>query len=87
MVFDKNLYYEKGVYRTPTMPSIFSHNQLLMKDKGYLIYEKKRDDFSIIPSSGVAGITIEHLIPILTFFDNLKLCVNSLFYSYLSNFF
>lgn len=55
MVFDTNLYYEKGVYRTPTMPSIFSHNMLLMKDEGYLIYEKKRDDFAIIPSSGVAG--------------------------------
>jgi site-specific DNA recombinase len=55
MVFDTNLYYEKGVYRTPTMPSIFSHNQLLMRNEGYLIYEKKRDDFSIIPSSGVAG--------------------------------
>jgi site-specific DNA recombinase len=55
MVFDSNLYYEEGVYRTPTMPSIFSHNHLLMKEKGCLIYEKKRDDFPIIPSSGVAG--------------------------------
>lgn len=54
MVFDTNLYYEMGVYRTPTMPSIFSHNHLLMRDEGYLVYEKKRDDFSIIPSSGVA---------------------------------
>ncbi len=54
-VFDSNLYYKEGVYRTPTMSSIFSHNYLLMKDKGCLIYEKKRDDFAIIPSSGVAG--------------------------------
>ena len=54
MVFDTNLYYEQGVYRTPTMLSVFSHNHLLMKDKGYLIYEKKRDDLLIIPSSGVA---------------------------------
>ena len=54
MVFDTNLYYEDGVYRTPTMLSIFSHNHLLMKDKGCLIYEKKRDDLGIIPSSGVA---------------------------------
>ena len=27
-----------------------------MKEKGYLIYEKKRDNLSIIPSSGERGI-------------------------------
>jgi hypothetical protein len=43
-----------------------------MKDKQCLIYEKKRDDLLIIPSSGVAGITIEHLIPILIFIDKLE---------------
>lgn len=54
LVFDSNLYYEEGIYRTPTMLHVFSCNQLKMKNKGLLIYEKKRDDFSIIPSSGVA---------------------------------
>ncbi|MNQ64759.1 hypothetical protein D3C85_791940 [compost metagenome] len=52
MVFDTNLYYEKGIYRTPTMMKVFSGNSLVMKDKGVLIYEKKRDDLTIIPSSG-----------------------------------
>lgn len=42
-----------------------------MKKKGLLRYEKKRDDFSIIPFSGTDGITIEHLIPILVFIDKL----------------
>ncbi|MFI0490694.1 recombinase family protein [Flavobacterium sp.] len=55
MVFDNNLYYQGGIYRTPTMRNIFTSNVLLMKEKGCLIYEKKRDDFDIIPSSGVAG--------------------------------
>ncbi len=55
MVFDNNLYYQEGIYRTPTMMRVFSHNSLIMKEKGYLIYERKRDDLSIIPSSGVAG--------------------------------
>ncbi len=55
LVFDSNLYYQEGIYRTPTMLNIFSHNSLIMKEKGYLIYEKKRDDFSIIPSSGTGG--------------------------------
>ena len=64
---------EKSIYRTPTMIDLLSRNHLLMKEKGLLLYNKKRDDFSIIPSSGVDGTTIEHLIPILTFFDSLKL--------------
>ncbi|MDQ2863398.1 MAG: recombinase family protein, partial [Bacteroidota bacterium] len=55
LVFDNNLYYQEGIYRTPTMLNIFSHNSLKMKEKGYLIYERKRDDFSIIPFSGAAG--------------------------------
>ena len=55
LVFDSNLYYEQGIYRTPTMMSIFSFNHLKMKEEGLLVYEKKRDDFSIIPSSGIAG--------------------------------
>jgi len=53
LVFDSNLYYQNGIYRTPTMMSILSHNYLKMKEKGCLLYEKKRDDFSIIPPSGV----------------------------------
>ncbi|WP_196831314.1 hypothetical protein [Flavobacterium sp. CG_9.1] len=54
LVFDSNLYYQQGVYRTPTMIDIMSRNHLMMKEKGLLVYNKKRDDFSIIPPSGVA---------------------------------
>ncbi len=53
MVFNGNLYYENGMYRTPTMMEIFSFNHLIMKEKGLLEFKKKRDDFTIIPSSGV----------------------------------
>lgn len=45
LVFDSNLYYQEGIYRIPTMMSIFSHNYLIMKEKGLLGYQKKRDDF------------------------------------------
>jgi len=72
MVFDSNLYYEKGIYRTPTMLQVFSHNYLKMKEKGVLIYEKRGDDFSIIPPSGERGTSFEPLIPILTFLGDLK---------------
>jgi site-specific DNA recombinase len=41
LVFDSNLYYEKGIYRTPTMVPIFFIKAQEMSVKGYLIYEKK----------------------------------------------
>lgn len=52
MVFDGNLYYQEGIYRTPTMMDIFSHNASKMEEKGYLIYKKKRGNISVIPQSG-----------------------------------
>ena len=51
-VFDCNLYYQEGIYRTPTMLDIFSHNASKMEEKGYLIYKKKRENLSVIPHSG-----------------------------------
>nr|WP_315167163.1 recombinase family protein [uncultured Flavobacterium sp.] len=52
MVFDGNLYYQEGIYRTPTMLDLLSHNASKMEEKGYLIYQKKRDNISVIPHSG-----------------------------------
>lgn len=56
LVFDSNLYYENGIYRTPTMLGIFSHNSLKMKDKGLLVYEKKKSLHVEDPFSGERGI-------------------------------
>jgi hypothetical protein len=64
MVFDGNLYYQEGIYRTPTM--------MEMPVKWISYISKKRDNISVIPHSGVSGTAIEHLIPILTFFESLK---------------
>jgi hypothetical protein len=33
MVFDNNFYYQEGIYRTPTMMDMFSHNSFQMKEK------------------------------------------------------
>ncbi len=55
-VFDNNLYYKEGIFRTPTMLQMFTHNALEMKRKGYLIYEKKEEFPSEIPPSGERGI-------------------------------
>lgn len=52
LVFDSNLYYENGIYRTPTMLGILSHNHPKMKEKGLLIYEKKEGLPNEIPLSG-----------------------------------
>jgi site-specific DNA recombinase len=51
-VFDGNLYYQEGIYRTPTMLDIFSHNASKMEEKGCLLYKKKRENLSVIPHSG-----------------------------------
>lgn len=76
MVFDNNLYYQDSIYRTPTMMPILSHNSLLMKEKGFLIYEKKRDDFPIIPHSGERGIRTPGPVTVNSFQDcrNRPLC-------------
>jgi site-specific DNA recombinase len=53
--FEQNLYYQDGVYRTPTMIDLLAHNSYIMKEKRLLIYEKKRENFSIPPLSGLDG--------------------------------
>ena len=62
LVFDSNLYYEKGVYRTPTMMSILSTNHLKMRSLGLLFLDKKRENFTILPSSALVGIRTPNLL-------------------------
>ena len=47
---------------------------LTMPEKGgkRVFDRQKKETLSVIPQSGLSGSTIEHLIPVLTFFDNLK---------------
>lgn len=52
LVFDSNLYYETGIYRTPTMLRVLSGNHLKMKEKGLLLYEKKEGLLNEDPLSG-----------------------------------
>ncbi len=62
LVFDSNLYYENGIYRTPTMMNMLSLNYLKMRDLGVMIVDKKRDDLRIIPSSALVGIRTPNLL-------------------------
>lgn len=54
------------------MMDVLSDNWVLMKEKGCLIYEK-RDAIVSIPSNGVEGLTIKQLLPVLTYFESLKI--------------
>ncbi len=54
-VFDQNLYYKDGAYRTPTLIKTLAHNELKLKEKGLLFWERKGENFSIFPLSGVEG--------------------------------
>lgn len=56
LVFDSNLYYENGLYRTPTMLGVLSRNHLKMKERGLLIYKKKEGLLDEDPLSGERGI-------------------------------
>jgi site-specific DNA recombinase len=40
-VFDQALYYQDGIYRTPYLIPELAHNELVLKEKGLLIVEKK----------------------------------------------
>lgn len=64
-VFDSQLYYREGVYRTPYIMSIFNRNTLILKEKSLLIYEGKPQNQQAIPSSGAGGSLIEHLTQFL----------------------
>ena len=55
-VSDNNLYYQGGIYRTPTMLRLFTHNALKMKEKRCLIYEENERLQDEAPLSGETGI-------------------------------
>ncbi len=69
LVFDNNLYYQDGIYRTPTMMRIFTSNALKMKEKGYLVYEKKEGFSDKTPSSGERGIRTLGTVTCSTVFE------------------
>lgn len=54
-VFDNSLYYENKVYRTPYLIPELGHNELIMREKSLLIWEKKRGNLAISPSGGAEG--------------------------------
>ncbi len=43
LVFDSNLYYFEGIYRTPMMLQMLDHNSLIIKEK-WLFFKKKKGE-------------------------------------------
>lgn len=43
--FERNLYYQGGMYGTTIMIDLLAHYAHIMKEKGLLVCEKKRGNF------------------------------------------
>ena len=71
LVFDSNLSYENGAYRTPSMINLLSHNVLKMKEKGVVFVKKRRLFFNNLLFCALERSPIEPLIPILLFLERL----------------
>lgn len=65
--FDSRLYYSGGTYRTPYMMPIFTHNTLIMKEKGLLVLDQQPLSLERNFKSGLQGNIIEPH----TFFNSL----------------
>jgi site-specific DNA recombinase len=52
---EQQLYFQEGVFRTPSVLSIFYRNELILREKNLLYIEKKRDFLAKIPSGGGEG--------------------------------
>jgi site-specific DNA recombinase len=64
--FDSELYYEAGIYRTPSIIDLFAHKAHTLKEKGLLIIEQPNTITSQFAGSAPHGNTIE---PLRAFFS------------------
>ena len=71
-VFDNSLYYRNGTYRTANLMNIFSHNQLILKQKQLLLIDEKPDFGSEIRLGGPERPIIEPLTDFLQFIHSIK---------------
>lgn len=73
LVFDNRLYFKNGTYRTPYVINWFGCNLLINSDNDYEFDQIKRGNFSIPPLGGAEGVTVAQLLPVLTYFESLKI--------------
>lgn len=65
LVFDNNLYYENGIYRTTRLHPLLSGNELTLKEKGLLIIQKPLPVLGQTPVSTRDGSGIQVLAELL----------------------
>jgi hypothetical protein len=72
MVFDNSLYYQEGIYRTPYLMQVFTHNEVILKEKRLLLIDAHKKSGHKIRSSAHGGISIEPLQDLLTFIRSIN---------------
>lgn len=72
LVFDSRLYYQSGMYRTPYILPVFSHNNNILNDKQLLVVDKKGENQVIFPLGGAEGNAVEPLTAFLRFVRSLR---------------
>jgi site-specific DNA recombinase len=70
--FDQQLYFQEGIYRTPSALPIFYRNELILREKRLLYIEKKGDFLSKVPSGGGDEAPIEHLVALFKLIHQIK---------------
>lgn len=74
LVFDSRLYYSNNIYRTPYLLPIFSHNTLILNEKGLLIIDEQPFENGVNWQSGAPAPKIEHqLTNLALFIQSLKI--------------
>lgn len=71
-VFNSGLSYDDGAYRTPTIISLFRHNELILKEKRLLIIEQPFNKLAENSESAPPVTTIELLAPFFHFINAIK---------------
>lgn len=71
-VFDYSLHIREGIYRTPSLMQIFSHNEVILNEKGLLKIEKGTPDLTEVPLGAGKATSIEHLVKFLRFIQQIK---------------
>lgn len=71
-VFNFQLYYHDGMYRTPYIMPIFAHNALILKEKRLLEIEQPFEKSTKVLECAPNQTPIEHLIPLSNLLNLLK---------------
>jgi site-specific DNA recombinase len=70
-VFDSSLSYSNGIYRTPSLNDLFSHNELTLKEKGLLEKVAPIINLGETPNRTRDGNRVEHSNDIISTLDKL----------------